>query len=108
MRQFVIWLMLLPYMCPMTNAKPRLTQAENSQQHGSARNNRGPVCASGTRMNGRPQRFCILPSTFFLGLGVALVEPWWSLGGALRWLWGRIGVALGWLWGAYRLAINTH
>jgi hypothetical protein len=28
---------------------------------------------------------------------VALVEPWWSLGGALVWLWCGFGVALGWL-----------
>ena len=28
---------------------------------------------------------------------VALVEPWWSLGGALVEPWGGLGVALGWL-----------
>src|ERR1035441_10304274 len=43
------------------------------------------------------------------GFGVALVEPWWSLGGALGWPWGAfvlrslclvygLEVALGWLW----------
>ena len=30
-------------------------------------------------------------------LGGALVEPWWSLGGALVEPWGGLGVALGWL-----------
>jgi hypothetical protein len=37
---------------------------------------------------------------------VALVEPWWSLGGALVEPWGSLGGALWWLWGAYQLAIN--
>src|ERR1035441_670307 len=31
--------------------------------------------------------------------GGALVEPWWSLGGALVEPWWSLGVALGWLWG---------
>ena len=51
------------------------------------------------------------------GFEVALVEPWWSLGGALGWPWGGLGVALGWLctpesmpsiwpWGGFGVALG--
>src|ERR1035437_3337303 len=52
-------------------------------------------------LGGFVRPFNMLHSAFQLRPGVALVEPWWSLGGALGWPWGRIGVALRWLCGGF-------